>query len=181
MFKPCGEFRWSPEGQVSQIHSHHLLVGAPGNFSDLLRSVQMLRRESGVRKSTGSYRTYSSLVKLQSRFLSLQWKTCLCAELQPWCLRLQWRTCPWAEHWWWWCCCLLFTDDHVLQLWSESLSSVDRWYVAWVIYDGHMMTWPKFPDIFLTWEEPRKKPLPGNWPDRESNPCQLPEKYRCYP
>ena len=34
-------------------------------FSDLLGSVQMLKRESGVRKTTGSYRTYSSLVKLQ--------------------------------------------------------------------------------------------------------------------
>ena len=39
----------------------------------------MLTR-SGVRKATGSYRTYSSLVKLQPRFLSLQWKTCLWAE-----------------------------------------------------------------------------------------------------
>ena len=56
-----------------------------------------------MRKATGSYRTYSSLVKLQLRFLSLQWKTCIWAELQAWCLSLQWRTCPWAEHWlWWW-------------------------------------------------------------------------------
>ena len=39
-----------------------------------------------MRKPTGSYRTYSSLVKLQPSFLSLQWKTCLWAELQPWCL-----------------------------------------------------------------------------------------------
>ena len=30
------EFRWSPEGPVSQIHSPHLHVGAPGVFSDLL-------------------------------------------------------------------------------------------------------------------------------------------------
>ena len=29
---PCGEFRWSPEGPVSQIHSPHLLVGTPGIF-----------------------------------------------------------------------------------------------------------------------------------------------------
>ena len=28
----CGEFRWSPEGPVSQIHSPHLLVGDPGIF-----------------------------------------------------------------------------------------------------------------------------------------------------
>ena len=30
-----------------------------------------------MRKATGSYRTYSSLVKLLPWFLSLRWKTCL--------------------------------------------------------------------------------------------------------
>ena len=45
---PCGEFRWSPEGAVSQIHSPRLFVGAPGIFSDLLRFVQMLKREWGA-------------------------------------------------------------------------------------------------------------------------------------
>ena len=40
-----GENRWSPEVPVSQIHSPHLHVGAPGIFSDLLRSVQKLKRE----------------------------------------------------------------------------------------------------------------------------------------
>ena len=29
-FNPCGEFRWSPEGPVCQIHFPHLHVGAPG-------------------------------------------------------------------------------------------------------------------------------------------------------
>ena len=58
----------------------------------------MLKRESGVRQAAGSYRTSSSLVKQQPRFLSLQWKTCLWAEFQPWCLSLQWKICPWAEH-----------------------------------------------------------------------------------
>ena len=48
IFNPCGEFRWSPEGPVSQIHSPHLHVGAPGIFSNLLRSVQMLKREWGA-------------------------------------------------------------------------------------------------------------------------------------
>ena len=81
IFNPCGEYRRSPEGPVSQIHSPHLLVGAPGIFSDLLRFVQMLKREWGA-ESNGKHRTYSSLVKLQPRFLSLQWKTCLWAELQ---------------------------------------------------------------------------------------------------
>ena len=36
----------------------------------------MLKREWGA-ESTGCYRTYSSLIKLQPRFLSLQWKICL--------------------------------------------------------------------------------------------------------
>ena len=45
MFNPYGEFRWSPEGSVSQIHYPDLQVGAPRTFSDLLRSVQMLKRE----------------------------------------------------------------------------------------------------------------------------------------
>ena len=96
-FNPCGEFRWSPVGPVSQIHSPHLLVSAPGIFSDLLRFVQMLKRERGA-ESNGKLPHLFILVKLRSRFLSLQWKTCLWAELQPWCLSLQSRTCPWAEH-----------------------------------------------------------------------------------
>ena len=33
---------------VSQIHSPHLHVGAPGVFSDSLKSVQMLKRECGA-------------------------------------------------------------------------------------------------------------------------------------
>ena len=57
IFNSCSEFRWSPKGPVSQIHSSYLHVGAPGIFSGLLSSVQMLKRESGKRKATGSYRT----------------------------------------------------------------------------------------------------------------------------
>ena len=49
IFNPCGEFQWSLEGPVSHTHSPHLHVGAPGIFSDLLRSVQMLERV-GCRK-----------------------------------------------------------------------------------------------------------------------------------
>ena len=32
IFNPCGEFWWSSEGPVSQIHSPHLHVGASGIF-----------------------------------------------------------------------------------------------------------------------------------------------------
>ena len=87
IFNPCGEFRRNTESPVGQTHSPHHHDGAPGIFSDLLRSVQMLK--SGVRNTTGSYRTHSSLVKLQPWFLSLWWKTCLWTELQHWCLSLQ--------------------------------------------------------------------------------------------
>ena len=48
MFNPCGEFRWSPEGPVSQIHSPHPPRWCPWDLSDLLRSVQMLKRNWGV-------------------------------------------------------------------------------------------------------------------------------------
>ena len=76
IFNPCGEFRRSTEGPVSQIHSPHLHVGAPGIFSDLLRSVQMLKRE-GCGKQREATAPIQSLVKLQFWFLSLWWKTCL--------------------------------------------------------------------------------------------------------
>ena len=48
IFNPYGEFRWSPEGPVSQIHSPHLHAVAPGIFSNLVSSVQMLKREWGA-------------------------------------------------------------------------------------------------------------------------------------
>ena len=74
IFNPCGEFRWSTEGPVNQIHSPHLHVGAPGIFSHLLRSVQMLKRCGKQREASAPTQ---SLVKLQPWFLSLRWKTCL--------------------------------------------------------------------------------------------------------
>ena len=52
IFNPCSEFRWSPEGPIGQIHFLHLHDGTPGIFSDLLRSVYMLKREWGA-KSNG--------------------------------------------------------------------------------------------------------------------------------
>ena len=79
IFNSCGEFRWSPEGSVSQIYSPHLHVGAPGIFWDLLRFVQMRKRKWDA-ESKGKL----TPVKLQPWFLSLQWKTCLWTELQPW-------------------------------------------------------------------------------------------------
>ena len=51
-----------------------------------------------VRKTTGSYRTYPCLVKLQPGFLKLHWKTCFRVELRPWFLSLQWRICHSGEY-----------------------------------------------------------------------------------
>ena len=48
IFNPCGEFRLNSEGPVSQIHSPHLDTGVSGIFSDLLWSVQILKRYWGV-------------------------------------------------------------------------------------------------------------------------------------
>ena len=76
IFNPCGKFRWSPAGPVSKIRSPQLHADAPGTFTDLLSSLQMLKREWGA-ESKRSYRTHSSLVKLQSWFPSLRWKTFL--------------------------------------------------------------------------------------------------------
>ena len=97
IFNPYGEFGWSLEGPVSQIYSPHLNVGAPEIFSDLLRSVQMLKGEK-AEESNRKLRHLFIPSKTATWFQSLQWKTCLRAEVQPWCLSLQWKTCPWAEH-----------------------------------------------------------------------------------
>ena len=48
IFNPSGEFRWSPEGTVSQIHFRNLHVGVLGIFADLLKSIQMLKSVRGA-------------------------------------------------------------------------------------------------------------------------------------
>ena len=96
MFTPCDEFRWSPEGPVSQIHSPHLHVCAPGIFSDLLNSVQMLKRECSAEINGKLLHLFipskTATLVLEFAVKDLPW-----AELQPRFLRLQWRTCLWAD------------------------------------------------------------------------------------
>ena len=96
-YYPWGQFRWSPEGPVSQIHSPHLHVGVPGIFSDLLRSVQMLKREWST-ESNGKLphlfirsKTATLVPEFAVEDLSLGRSAALV-------LGLQWKTCPWAEH-----------------------------------------------------------------------------------
>ena len=102
IFNPCGEFRWTPEGPGSQIHSSHLHVGALGIFSDLLRSVKMLKREWGA-ESNG---------KLPHLFIprkTATWIPGFAMEDLP--LGQNCSLGAWAcregpalgvEHWWWW-------------------------------------------------------------------------------
>ena len=94
IFNPCGEFRWSPEGPVSQIHSPHLHVGVPGIFSDLLRSVEILKRDWSA-ESNRKLLHFHIPGKTAALVPEFTVKDMPSAELQ-----LQWRTCPWSEHWW---------------------------------------------------------------------------------
>ena len=97
IFNPCGKFRWSPEGLVCQIHSPHLHVGAPGIFSDLLRSIQKLKREWDT-ESNGKLPNLFIPSKTATLVPEFAVEDLPSWALQPRFLRLEWRTCPWAEH-----------------------------------------------------------------------------------
>ena len=88
IFNPCGEFRCSLEGPVSQIHSPRLHICASGIFSDLLRSVEMLKREWGVENNGKLPHLFISgkTAALVPEFIVEDLPS---AELQPWFLRLQ--------------------------------------------------------------------------------------------
>ena len=93
IFNPCCEFRWSLEGPVNQILSPHLHVGALGIFSDLLRYIQMLKREWGA-ESNSSYCTYSILGKTAALVPEFAVEDLPLADLQPRFLHF----CPLTEH-----------------------------------------------------------------------------------
>ena len=97
IFNACDEFRWSPEGPVSQIHSPHVHASIPGIFSDLLRSVEMLKREWGA-ESNGKLPHLFIPSKTASLVPEFVVEDLPFAELQDRFLRLQWKTYPWAEH-----------------------------------------------------------------------------------
>ena len=115
-----------PEGPVSQIRSPHLLDGAPGIFSDLLRSVQMLRSEWGA-ESNGKLPHLLIPSKTAPWFLSLRWKTCLRknCSLGTYARTVNdlplGRTLWW---WWWWCLSRLtfcFMLRETLLIWTFSV------------------------------------------------------------
>ena len=64
-------------------------VGVSGIFSELLRSVQMLKREWGAESNGEATAPIKSLAKLQPWFLSLRWKTCLWQNCKPGLIGLQ--------------------------------------------------------------------------------------------
>ena len=86
-------FWWSPEGPASQHHSPHLYVGAPGIFSDILRSVHMLKREWGA-ESNGKLHTYSIPGKTAVLVSEFAVEDLPSPELQPSFRHLQWSTLP---------------------------------------------------------------------------------------
>ena len=103
LFDPCGEFRWSPEGPSSQIHSPHLHIGAPGIFLVLLRSVQMLNREWGA-KSNGKLFIPSKTAIFIPEFAVEDLPLYRTATLIP---AIAVKNLPsgktlWWWWWWWW-------------------------------------------------------------------------------
>ena len=72
-------------------------TGAPGIFSDLLKSIQMLKREWGG-EGNGKLPHLFNLSKTATLVPEFAVNDLPWAELQPWFLRLQWKTCPWTEH-----------------------------------------------------------------------------------
>ena len=77
IFNPCGKFRWSPEGPVSQIHFPQSTLVPLGFFFRSFKVCSDAKERVGCRKQREAIAPIQSLVKLQPWFLSLRWKTCL--------------------------------------------------------------------------------------------------------
>ena len=135
IFNPSGKFRWSPEGPVIQFHSPHLHISAPGIFSDLLRSVQMLKREWGAESNRKLLHLFipGKTAALVPEFAVEDLPS---AELQPWFLHLQWRTCPWAEH----------SDDEIYDKYWEK-----NWWIVVLHSESFVMKYECERGLFLTW------------------------------
>ena len=78
----------SLEGTVSQIYSPHLHTAAPGTFSDLLRSVQVRKREWGA-ESNGKLLHLINPCKTAALVPEFAVEDLPLPELQPWFLHLQ--------------------------------------------------------------------------------------------
>ena len=118
MFNPCGEFRWSPEGSSPPCV-------CPGIFSDLLRSVQMIKREWGA-ESNGKLPHLLIPSKTAALVPEFAVEYLPSAELQPRFLRLQWMTCLSAE---------TDDDDDLISYYqgpdSDDLIILEKWPKSW--------------------------------------------------
>ena len=133
----------------SRGHSYPIPLFSPPRWClwDIFRSFKVCsyaKERVGCGRQREATTYIESLVKLQPWYLSLQWKTCLWAELWPWFLSLQWTTCPWAE----------YSDDddddddecvcsnanplHYCVLWVPH--KADRWHWVWSIFNSRT-TW----------------------------------------
>ena len=90
---PSDEFRWSPRAQLAKSTLLTSTLVPLGSFQ-----ICSYAKDSGVRKATGSYRTYSIPGKTATLVPVFAVEDLNWTELQAWFLRLEWRTCPWAEH-----------------------------------------------------------------------------------
>ena len=92
IFNPPGE-----EGPVSQIHSPDLHDGAPGIFAELLRYVQMLKREWGAESNGKLPHLYipCKTATLVPDFAVEDLPLSRTAALVP---EFALKACPWTEH-----------------------------------------------------------------------------------
>ena len=84
IFNPCGNFgevRWVQLAKATLLTSSLVPLGY---FLDVLRSVQMLKRESGVWKEMGRRRTYSIPGKNAALVPALAVKVVACAPVKQW-------------------------------------------------------------------------------------------------
>ena len=107
IFNACGEFRWSPEGPHTKVHSPHPHAYDPGIFSDLLRFVQIRKRKWGA-EGNGKLahlfvpdKTAVMVPEFAVEDLPSAELRVLVPALAMKDLSLR-RTLWWW--WWWWCC-----------------------------------------------------------------------------
>ena len=87
---------------------------------------------------------------IPSKTATLQWKTCLWAELQPWFPSLQWKTCPLGRiHWLLLLLLLLFKKTIILYLWLHLAFLCQFCKMSWWLSCNSYYSWTiaAFPDL----------------------------------
>ena len=134
---PGGEFRLSPDGPVSQIHSPHFNIGAPGIFADLLRCVQMLKIKWGAKRN-GKLphlfilsKTATSVPEFAVKDLPLDRTATFVPEFAVKDILLG------RKHWWsWWC-----NDAHLRAKWHQSSTVYTRIFRTYFFRNSAKRNW----------------------------------------